>query len=125
MFELTYDPTRVLLHVVQRGYWSLPVFRDFEAAFLKRHAEIRRTHRHYRVLADCRDYAVQSAEVGEAFAALFAKLMTENHGHYAIIAASTLNKLQAKRAIPQPNVQVFTDQDEAMAWLFEPGSLPD
>jgi hypothetical protein len=32
--------------------------------------------------------------------------------------------MQAKRVIPQPNVEVFTDRAEAMAWLFEPGSLP-
>ncbi len=50
--------------------------------------------------------------------------MAENKGHYAIIAASTFNKIQAKRAIPQPNVQVFSDTEEAMEWLFVDGSLP-
>ncbi len=80
--------------------------------------------KHYRVLADCRDYPVQSTEIGEAFGALFGKLMAENNGHYAIVAGSTLNKIQAKRAIPQANVQVFSDVDEAMTWLFAEGSLP-
>lgn len=124
MFSFSYDPTRVLLTVVQKGYWSMPVFRDFERDFLRNHDRIRLTRKCYRVFADCRDYPVQPTEIGEAFGTLFLKLMDENKGHYAIIAASTLNKIQAKRAIPHPNVQVFSDADEAMDWLFLEGSLP-
>jgi hypothetical protein len=125
LFQFSYDPDQILLHVVQQGYWSMPVFRDFAAEFLRRHDEIRQRHRSYRVMADCRDYAVQSAEIGQAFATLFETLMAQNRGHYAILAATTLNKLQAKRALPQDNVQVFTDWDDAMAWLLADGSLPD
>jgi hypothetical protein len=124
MFSFSYDPERVLLTVVQKGYWSMDVFRDFERNFLLQHDRIRSAHQNYRVFADCREYPVQSSEVGEAFGKLFMKLMTENKGYYAIIAASTLNKMQAKRAIPQPNVQVFSDTEEAMEWLFIEGSLP-
>lgn len=124
MFSFSYDPARVLLTVVQKGYWPMTVFRDFGREFLAHHDRIRLARKHYRVLADCRDYPVQSAEIGEAFGALFTKLMDENKGHYAIIAASTLNKIQAKRAMPQPNVQVFSETEEAMEWLFLDGSLP-
>jgi len=124
MFSFSYDPGRVLLSVVQQGYWSMTVFRDFEREFLSQHDRIRLSHKNYRVFADCREYPVQSTEVGEAFGRLFTKLMDENKGHYAIIAASTLNKMQAKRAIPQPNVQVFSDTGEAMEWLFLENSLP-
>jgi hypothetical protein len=124
MFSFSYDPERVLLTVVQKGYWSMDVFRDFERDFLLQHDRIRSAHQNYRVFADCREYPVQSSEVGEAFGKLFMKLMAENKGYYAIIAASTLNKMQAKRAIPQPNVQVFSDTEEAMEWLFIEGSLP-
>jgi len=124
MFSFSYDPARVLLSVVQRHYWAMPVFRDFEREFLFHHDRIRLTRKHYRVLADCRDYPVQSTEVGEAFGRLFGKLMSENSGHYAIIASSTLNKMQAKRALPQANVQVFSDVDDAMRWLFTDDSVP-
>ncbi|HEY1124822.1 MAG TPA: hypothetical protein VGE65_04260 [Sphingobium sp.] len=125
MFSFSYDPERVLLTVVQKGYWSMAVFRDFERDFLVQHDKIRIAHKNYRVFADCREYPVQSIEIGEAFSKLFMKLMDENKGHYAIVVASTLNKIQAKRAIPQPNVQAFSDPEEAMEWLFLPGSLPD
>jgi hypothetical protein len=125
MFSFSYDPERILLTVVQKGYWPMPVFREFEREFLRHHDKIRLQHRNYRTLADCRDYPVQSTEIGEAFGKLFLRLMDENKGHYAIVAASTLNKIQAKRAIPQANVQVFSDMDEAMDWLFVDGSLAD
>ena len=125
MFSFSYDPGRVLLTVVQKGYWSMAVFQDFERSFLLQHDRIRLSRKNYRVFADCREYPVQSTEIGEAFGKLFMKLMDENKGHYAIIAASTLNKIQAKRAIPQPNVQVFSDTEEAMEWLFLDGGLPD
>ncbi len=123
MFSFTYDSEHILLTIVQAGYWPMSVFRDYERTYLLHHDRIRLTNKNYRVFADCRDYPVQSTEIGEAFGALFGKLMNENKGHYAIIAASTLNKIQAKRAIPQPNVQVFSEVDEAKAWLFAEGGL--
>lgn len=124
MFQLSYDPDRILMSVVQQGYWSMAEFREFEAEFSKLHNDIRKQHRNYRVMADCRDFAVQSPEIGQAFGVMFGKLMAENMGHYAILLQTTLNKLQAKRAIPQAHVQTFTDWDEAMTWLFEESSLP-
>lgn len=123
MFSFSYDANRILLTVVQRGYWSMEVFRDYERAYLANHGRIRLDHRNYRVFADCRDYPVQSTDVGQAFAMLFDKLMSENKGHCVIITPSTLSKMQAKRAIPYPNVQVFSDTNEAMEWLFIDGSL--
>ncbi len=125
MFSFSYDPGRALLTVVQKGYWTIAEFRDFEREFLAHHDRIKLARKSYRVLADCRDYPVQSSQIGEAFGQMFGKLMAGNAGHYAIIAGSTLNKIQAKRAIPQPNVQVFSDTEEAMTWLFSDGSLPD
>lgn len=124
MFDFSYDPDRNLMHLVQEDYWSLADFRAFESEFTKLHTTIRRTNQNYRVLADCRHFPVQSAEISEAFGAFFDMIMAENKGHYAIVVGSMLNKLQAKRALPQPHVQIFTDPDEAMTWLFEDGSLP-
>ena len=122
MFRFAFDRDQILLHVVQQGYWTLAEFRAFEAEFLTLHATIRKTSPSYRVMADCHDFPVQSAEISEAFRIMFEKLMAENHGRYAIVIGSILNKLQAKRALPQPNVQVFADPDEAMRWL-EGGAL--
>ena len=124
-YSFSYDEQRVLLALTQSGYWSLATFDRYKREFLAWHDKIRLRHRSYRVYADCANYPVQSNEVGEAFGVFFFSLMKENKGHYAIIAGSTLNKIQVRRLIPQPNVKVFTDGEIAMAWLFEPGSLPD
>lgn len=119
MFSFSYDPERTLLNVVQRGYWSMEIFRAYEAEYLQRHREILKSHPSYRVIAECRDFDVQSGEISVAFSVLFEKLMAENKGRYAIVAEKTLSKMQAKRALPQPNVQVFWETATAMAWLFE------
>ncbi|MGK2912380.1 MAG: hypothetical protein ACSLE1_21685 [Sphingobium sp.] len=118
MYQFSYDPEKILVRLTQQGYWTMPVFRAYEAEFLKLHASIRRRNNNYRVLADCREFPIQSAEIGIAFSVMFEKLMAENPGRYAILVGSTLNKLQAKRAIPHPQVQAFMDPDEAMTWLF-------
>jgi hypothetical protein len=123
MFDFSYDPDENLMRLVQQGYWSLADFRTFESEFVKLHTTIRKTNRNYRVLADCREFPVQSPEISEAFGQLFAIIMDENKGRYAIVVGSILNKLQTKRALPQPHVQTFTDPNEAMAWLSEDGSL--
>jgi hypothetical protein len=126
MFTLGYDPGRILLSVVQQGYWQIAEFRDFEAQYLAQHRKIRTQCKNYRVFSDCRDFPVQSAEIGEAFAVLFQTLLGENMGRNAIIAATALNKLQARRAIPHRHVEIFASDeiDKAMAWLFADGSLP-
>jgi len=123
MFSFSYDPGRVLLTIVQQGYWSMAEFRDYEREYLAQHARIRLHNGNYRVLADCRQYPVQSADVGEAFAILFGKLTNENRGHCAILTPSALSRIQAKRAIPSANVQFFPDTEEATTWLFAEGSL--
>lgn len=123
-YSFSYDEQRIFLTVTQAGYWSMETFERYKQDYLAWHSQIRSRHRHYRVFAECSDYPVQSIEVGEAFHALFQKLMDENRGHVAIMVGSSLNKLQAQRVLPQPNVKVFIDSEAAMTWLFEPGSLP-
>jgi hypothetical protein len=124
MFSFSYDEERRLLSLSQQGYWPMSVFRDYEQAYLAHHMQILRAHKDYRAIADCRDYPVQSTEVSAAFAQLFDRLIAENKGRYAVVTSSTLNKMQARRAMPQDNVGVFSERDEAIAWLFEEVSLP-
>lgn len=126
MFSFSYDPRRVLLSIVQQGYWTVEEFRDYEREFRTHHHAILKEHGSYRVVSDCREYPVQSPEVSMAFEKLFQMLMAENHGHYAIVVASALNRMQARRVIPHTNVEIFSrdEWDRAMAWVFEEGSLP-
>lgn len=117
-YFFSYDEQSNLLKVTQSGYWSLEIFDRFKQEFLALHSEVLTRHHSYRVFAQCTDYPVQSHEVGEAFSVFFAKLMAENNGRYAILVGSALNKMQARRVIPQPHVKTFTSSDAAMAWLM-------
>jgi hypothetical protein len=123
-YSFSYDEPQILLMITLNGYWSLDTFNSYRQEYLAWHDKIRTRHRHYRAFGDCVNYPVQSNEVGQAYVALFSKLMSENRGYNAILAASALNKMQAQRVIPQPNVKVFTERKTAMDWLVEPGSLP-
>lgn len=127
MFSFSYVATRALLTVVQQGYWSIEEFRDYERQFYTHHRMIMQARSSYRVISDCREYPVQSPEVSDAFEALFQVLMAENKGRYAIVAASALNKIQARRVIPHRHVEIFSkdEWDKAMQWLFDEDSLPD
>jgi hypothetical protein len=51
--------------------------------------------------------------------------MAENKAHYAILTDSALNRIQVKRALPYDNIEVFADEADARAWLFEEGSVPE
>ena len=123
-YQFSYDDDRTLMTIVQSGYWSMETFHAFEAEFLARHQEIFARHKNYRVLAECAEFKVQSNEVGVGFAQLFERIMAEFRGRYAIIAGSTMNKLQARRVIPYANVEIFTKEErqQAMTWLFEPSN---
>jgi hypothetical protein len=122
MYEMTYDPDRALLNVVKRGFWSIATFRDFVGDFLTLDRDIKRREPRYRIFADCRDYSVQSAEISEAYTELFDDLSVYHQGRFAIVVNSVLARMQAKRAMPHTIVEVFTDDDEAMRWLFEEGA---
>ena len=124
MFIFNYDPDRVLLEIVQTEYWTPPMVEDFNREFLAHHLKIRAADQNYRVLADCTHFPVQSSETSATASAFFARIMAENQGRYAILAGSVLNKIQAKRAITHPRVEIFLDRNQAMAWLFEDGTLP-
>jgi len=123
-YQFSYDEDRALMTIVQNGYWSMETFHAFEAEFLARNRKIFARHKDYRIIAECADFQVQSIEVGLGFAALFKRFMAEFRWRYAIIAGSTMNKLQARRVIPHGNVEIFAtdEREQAMTWLFEPSN---
>jgi hypothetical protein len=119
MFEMSFDAERALLTVVKTGFWSMNELRQFTGAFLTLDRDIRRKHPRYRIFADCRNYSVQSAEVSKAYTEIFDDLSRDHQGRFAILVPSALARLQAKHAMPHTIVEVFTDEAEAMRWLFD------
>lgn len=118
MYNFSYDADTALMHVTKSGFWTLAEFRGFETAFMAHHREIVRTQPHYCVLGDCTDYSVQSAEISAAYTTFFDDFSRINRNRFAILVSSALAKMQAKRAMPHESIEIFTDRQQAMTWLF-------
>lgn len=118
MYSFSYDPDRALMYVVKKGYWSLDKFHAFETDFLAHHRETIKKQPDYRLFGDCTEYSVQSVEVSEAYTQFFDIFSQINRNRFAILVSSILAKMQAKHAMSHDIVEVFTDREEAMTWLF-------
>lgn len=119
-FTIRWDSEMAVLRVMQQGFWSMADFQAYLAQLSMHHERLMRTRGRYRMLSDCANFPVQSAEVTEAFRIQFTKLHFGHSIRCAIIAGSTLNKLQASRALPQSQVRTFLDRTQALAWLMAP-----
>ena len=119
-YQFSYDEGRKLVTIVQNGYWSMETFQAFKLEFLALHRKAFVRNKDYRVLADCSQFKVQSNEVGLGFTEVFEHVMREYRGRYAIIAGSTMNKMQARRFLPYRQMEVFgqDERDRAIDWLF-------
>ena len=120
MFEISFDPDERLLRLVLQGFWTMPVFEDFDQAFRAAVHRASRDGQSFNMLSDSRNFPVQTPDVGMAFGRASEEIAVKCGGKCAIVVASTLNKLQVKRALPMPTVEAFTSIEEAMQWLKEP-----
>ena len=120
VFTIRWDPEAAVLRVMQQGFWSMADFQAFHAQFSAHHERLMRTHGRYRILSDCENFPVQSAEVAEGFRTRFMRFLAENPGRCAIVAGSVLNKLQARLVLPQSQVRTFLHRAQALAWLMAP-----
>lgn len=66
-FAIAIDVERGLLRVVARGFWTTETVAAFVTALRPFVAGLRETHDRYDIIADARDFPVQSGPVGEAF----------------------------------------------------------
>lgn len=119
MFTVSIDEKAGILHLKLIGFWTPDTVRDFAAALIPAVERLRRRHPSYSVLSDSTEFPVQSPEVGEGFERLMAGGASRTGGRTAIIVASMLNKFQAQRVFRAPNIRIFLDRDEALAWLAE------
>jgi len=124
MYRIEFDEAQVLMTLTLEGHWTLDEFRAYEAEFLAVTRDIRKRHRAFRILSESTNFPVQSAEVAGAFTQSIGAVVRGDEGPVALVVGSMLNKMQAERVFPYPNVRVFLGEDEARAWLFRDGALP-
>lgn len=124
MFRIEYDEDSILLKLTLKGYWTMEEFKAYEAEVISVVQQINRRHKNFRILSESAEFEVQSIEIGAAFAEGLGIIAKANAGPIALVAGSILNKMQAERVFPYPNVRVFLDSDAAREWIFRDGALP-
>jgi hypothetical protein len=118
MFTLRYEPADRLLIAELEGFWTTDVVSDYKAAAfdLMRRSGVAKSS--FRMLANSDRMAVQSQAVSAAFSDFTRDLAQMCLGPIAITAATTLNKVQASRALAHPRIRVFLDREQALHWLM-------
>lgn len=118
-FEIVTEPARSLLRITMRGHWDLATVTGYERA-LREAVEAMYAGGCRRgtllALVDARAGTAQSQEVVASYkdrlggASLAPRKL-------ATLVSSALLKRQVER-IAIPNQRLFTDEDEAVAWLL-------
>ena len=120
MFTIEADEQAALLRLKLTGFWTAETLRQFVAVLLPAVERMQRGCASYSVLSDSTEFPVQSPELGEGFARIMATGAARTRGRTAILVSTMLNKIQAQRVFRGPNIRIFLDRDEALAWLAEP-----
>lgn len=119
MFRIAFEPEgEGIVQLTLGGFWDGAELDRFAAAFRQTVDRARRTHPHFSILSDSRNFAVQSAETSAGFMRIMTAMgAIKRGGRTAIIVATALNRMQASRVFAHPGIQVFMDLDEGRRWL--------
>lgn len=117
MYSFRFDANARILHIRTEGMWTVATLAAYAAESLMRGAALKLRYRRFSVIADVRDFPVQTAEVAKAFELLMAKSADLITAPSAIVVSSMLSKLQAERVGKHPLMRVFLDHDQAVAWV--------
>jgi len=112
------DRARCLITLTMRGFWDDATFDRFAAAYVKALGELREADGCTYALVDGREFAVQSTEIALRFQELITAMAPISAKRTATIVPAQLNKMQAERTGGALDARMFTDMEEAKAWLF-------
>lgn len=120
-YEIAYDGERRLMELTLRGFWSAEDLDAFSEDLMRCARAAKQRDGDFLLLSDSRQFEVQSVDVTEGFQRAMATRLRSDEAFSAIVVASTLNKLQAERAVKATGTRFFTDIDEARDWLLSAG----
>lgn len=121
-FSFNVDVARDLVVITLGGFFSRADIDAFLADRAAAHARLRCPPNAHVTLADVREMKIQAQDIVTAWGDVLAA------PHYrsrklAFVQASTLARLQLKRAAAMRDVRYFTTIADAEAWLFEDEAL--
>ncbi|MBH9538059.1 hypothetical protein [Novosphingopyxis sp. YJ-S2-01] len=117
MYEIRFDAHERILHLQLSGYWGQDLLTRFAPDFTAKAKAAKAVCPYFVIFSDCTELSVQSAETAQVFVGFMTDLRQCTTAPLAILVSSVLNKLQAKRSLGGPGVEVFLDVDAADSWM--------
>jgi hypothetical protein len=117
MYTICLDATNERIGLKLDGFWTAETMRRCGDELLEMIAREKQRRSNISVLSDCLSYPVQGPEVMAGWVRLLGRRSGLITVPYAIVVATTLNKLQVQRALDASNVQVFMQLSTAKEWL--------
>lgn len=117
-FDVAVDIPRRLITLTLRGFWTNATFDRFADAFSAGLRQLHRLGGCSHALVDGLEFAVQPLEISDRFRDLIASMAPIAARRTATIVPAQLNGMQAERAGDTIDARIFTDRQEAEAWLF-------
>ena len=119
MYSIKFEAQTRTLHLELEGFWTLATLAAFSAELLATTTALKDRYGSFAISSDSSRFRVQSPEVAAGFERIRKRGAEAQEGPTAIVVASVLNKMQAKRSVRGPRVRVFLTADEARSWLTE------
>ncbi|WP_151954153.1 hypothetical protein [Sphingomonas sp. EC-HK361] len=118
-YRIRFDPDRAMLVIAAEGFWDRSMLDRFGDELLREMRALGATGKRFTVLADAREFPVQSIPVSAGFMGIVNRIEDGLLVPTAIVTGGGLLKLQALRVLVAPHIRVFNDYAAALAWLTE------
>lgn len=116
-FSFDVDVARDMVIITLGGFFSRADIEAFLAAREAAHAQLRCGPNEHVTLADVRDMKIQAQDIVAEWGNVLSGSAYRSR-KLAFVQASTLARMQLKRAAAMRDVQYFTTIPDAEAWLF-------
>jgi hypothetical protein len=117
LFEFALEPDIGLLTATRTGFWSLETVAAYEVALRRQLTQLQKCGRPTSFIIDIRPTGAQSKEVADELRAMVVRLGPLHAKRTAVVTASGIAKLQAKR-IADVTSEVFTSLVLARDWVL-------
>lgn len=116
LYEIELDMDGRMIRIVTRGLWTTDEVDRYFALIQYLVSLSRNRFGRARVMVDGREAGVQSAEVASRFLS-GNRIFSQPGDKLALIAGSSLQKMQVRRMLVSPQTEAFVSPAAAITWL--------
>ena len=120
-YTVQVDRDRLFVRLTLHGLWDLGTVERYSEAAREAFAALGTNGEPVsgsRILIDLRQHGIQPRDVAERIQAKLKNGLSPGARHAVLVSESTLHRMQAQRIGTLINASFFSDEAEAMAWLF-------